>query len=74
MNNLEIAMVHIAARIDAERQPTRPERARQQREALAVMHQRPFLVRQLGLRLSQVGTWLQGPPAIAPDPVSVRSG
>jgi hypothetical protein len=74
MHNLDLYAIQTIARIDAERQPARLERIRQQREALAVTHQRPFLVRQLGRRLSQAGIWLQGPPVIAPDPVAVRSG
>jgi len=77
--SLELTTMHTAARIDADRQPSRLERVRQRREAMPAAPQRPVLVRQLGLWLSQAGTWLQGlppvvlpdlPPAIAPEPVS----
>jgi hypothetical protein len=79
MNSLELNAMHTAARIDADRQPNRLERGRQRREALAVTHQRPVLVHQLGMWFSQVGTWLQGPspdipPAITADPETFRTG
>ncbi len=66
---MSLDTMYTAARIDVSRQPARLERARQRQESLPAAPHRPVLVRQLGLRLSQAGTWLQGLPPVAPPDV-----